>query len=103
MWRELDRLDAFPGHALPPSPLCERCEHPLCPCCPSPWCDDLECACFGEHDGRCKVSEPDWKAGQRQLDATRLDESKVGHHLVTLQLGPWWPFKERQWIELLKG
>ena len=103
LWRELERLDGYAVHALPPSPLCSRCGHQLCPCCPLPWCDDLECQCFTEHDGACVVAEPDWKAWQRQLGASRFDDDVVGHHSVTLQLGPWWPMKERQWIEFLKG
>lgn len=26
-------------HVFPPGPRCRRCAHPLCPCCPEPWCD----------------------------------------------------------------
>lgn len=93
---ELDRLDAVPLHALPPSPLCERCEHQLCQCCPGPWCDRINCTCYEDHDGECIVLPEDWRAWRRQVDACELDSDRVGDHCTTLQDGPWWPWKGRQ-------
>ena len=88
---ELERLDAVPCHALPPSPLCERCEHALCQCCPRPSCDLFDCECE-----ECEVPLEDWRAWRQQANRAELDDDRVGHHWTTLQDGPWWSLKARQ-------
>lgn len=91
LWREVDRLDAWALLALPPSPLCARCGHQLCPCCPVPCCDLLDCVCFAKHDGICEVDLNDYAAWLRQLEGSRPDEEAIGFYAVALQEGPFWP------------
>lgn len=116
-----DPLD--PPIGLPPSPLCQRCEHNLCPCCPTAWCDSLmpiDCEhckstglspyvdvisgeqlwcsfCDGDTelccDGSCVVDPLDFEAWQAQLRAVGAFNGPLGP--VTLQVGPFWPAAAR--------
>lgn len=84
----------------PPGPLCSVCEHPVCPMCPVPWCDRMECAddltiyCCETH---CKVDPlefADWK--QRAVEIMLSREHHCGtpleeHSCWTDQLGPYCP------------
>lgn len=81
---EDDGAEAVLG--LPPSPLCERCGHNLCPMCPLPWCEIIEddfCC-----DGECVVDAYDFAAWRADVDAL---EPLNFDGMVTVQDGPFLP------------
>lgn len=94
-------FDDEPLLALPPSPLCERCSHNLCPCCPLPWCDqllpeqDLDSCC----DGDCVVDAYDFESWQRHVAAVRRENS--GFHRTMLQDGPPRPYTRERYQALI--
>ena len=114
--------------ALPPSPLCDRCGHQLCPSCVGPWCDmachpevgchpegwsagrrtpheadesELPCAekCCGQVG--CIVDAPDFDRWQRELDQHNESVSFGNVQIVELGAGPWLPEAER--LERTRG
>lgn len=82
--------------ALPPGPLCERCQHQLCPCCSLPWCDSLleseDPDGFGDLccDGDCVVDAYDFEAWQRHVAAVRAEHPAF--RIAQLQDGPPRPY-----------
>lgn len=99
---DLDEADED-AWASPPGPLCEKCEHAMCPMCPSPWCDhligeDMQSCC----DTSCTVDPfefADWKERAAAVMFSR--DHRCGapieeHTCWTDELGPYCPTWRRQ-------
>jgi hypothetical protein len=84
-----------PVLALPPGPLCARCFHCPCPCCPLPFCDLLQPGCC---ENECEVSREDFQ--QWQADCASVpkppasSDDDEGPWLV-VTVGPWLPVSVR--------
>ena len=89
---EVIELDVYLG--LPPSPLCERCGHSLCPLC-GPFRDlnmhcSVGCKCLDVAEG-CDVEPIAFLVWQSEL--ARLNP--IGAVMLHT-LGPWFPIAVRQ-------
>jgi hypothetical protein len=82
-----DDSGAEPVLGLPPSPLCERCAHQLCPFCPAPSCDSFDGDDFC-CDGDCVVDAYDFAAWQVECDLLQPFDFDG---MVTVQEGPFLP------------
>lgn len=102
------------AYALPPGPLCERCRHEPCPCCPMPWCDLLipdprdgeepeagdtyyrvepgDSLCCG---GDCVIAWDDFIEWRRDVDAVEA-ERPAGYRVVETAEGPFMPARVRR-------
>lgn len=108
-------------YALPPGPLCERCLHEPCPCCPLPWCDLMiprtdyddddeplpyerqpgetyfqvepgDMLCCG---GDCVVAADDFIEWHRDVDAVEAEQPE-GYSVVVTAEGPFMPARVRR-------
>jgi len=86
-----DDIDDEAELALPPGPLCAKCFHQPCPCCPLPCCDLLQPGCC---EDRCAVALEDfdtWKSECARVAAS-VDADEVW---LVMSLGPWLPVSVR--------
>lgn len=96
-------------YALPPGPMCARCGHELCPCCPLPWCDILVLDDAGPDypatvqiedsglccGGSCVVPWDDFDAWREEVNAVEAMQPE-GHSVIVTADGPWLPAAVRR-------
>lgn len=88
---EIDDEDEY---ALPPGPLCAKCFHHPCPCCPLPFCDLLQPECC---ESQCDISIEDFEMWKIECKGKGPPEGPNGEDAgwCVVSVGPWLPVSVR--------